>query len=85
MTLTLMLFWPVVVALAETAFALEVLVCEEPLSAPGLPTRTEMLTFVGFVWTAVAADEDTSGAAPEVIVDGADDAEETLLGQADAH
>ena len=48
-TLTLMLFWPVVVALAETAFAVDVLVCEEIVSAPGLPTRTEMLTFVGFV------------------------------------
>jgi hypothetical protein len=33
----------------------------------------------------VAADEETSGAGPEVIVDGVDDAEETLLGQADAH
>ena len=84
-TLTLMLFWPVVVALAETAFAVDVLVCEETLSAPGLPTRTEMLTLVGFVWTAVAADEETSGAAPEEIVDGVDDAEETLLGHADAH
>ena len=48
-TLTLMLFWPVVVALAETAFAVDVLVCEEIVSAPGLPTRTEMLTLVGFV------------------------------------
>jgi hypothetical protein len=85
MTLTLMLFWPVVVALAETAFAVDVLACEEMLSAPGLPTRTEMLTFVGFVWTAVAADEEMSGAAPEVIVDGADGAGETLLGQALAH
>jgi hypothetical protein len=47
-TPTSMLFWPVVVALAETAFALDVLVCEEIVSAPGLPTRTEMLTFVGF-------------------------------------
>ena len=44
-----MSFWPVVVALAEAAFAVDVLVCEEALSAPGLPTRTEMLTLVGFV------------------------------------
>ena len=49
MTLTLMLFWPVVVALAETAFAVDVFVCEEVVSAPGLPIRTEMLTLVGFV------------------------------------
>jgi hypothetical protein len=84
-TPTLMLFWPVVVALAETASAVAVLVCEEIVSAPGLPTRTEMLTFVGFVWTAVAADEETSGAAPDEIVDGKDDADETPLGHADAH
>ena len=85
MTLTLMLFWPAVVALAETAFAVDVLVCAEIVSAPALPIRTEMLTLVGFVCTAVAADEETSGTAPDEIVDGVDDAEETPLGHAEAH
>lgn len=80
-----MSFWPVVVALAEAAFAVDVLVCEEELSAPGLPTRTETLTLVGFDWTAVAADAGAAGDVPDAPDDGADGVAGALLGQAFAH
>ena len=55
-----MSFRSVVIALAEAAVAVDALVCEEIESAPGLPIRIEMLTFVGFVWLAVAADAEAS-------------------------
>ena len=37
-----------------TALAVDVLVCSTGPLSPGLPTRTEMLTFVGATWLEVA-------------------------------
>jgi hypothetical protein len=51
---TLTLLAPLTVALAEAASASTVFVCIGTASCPGLPTRTEMLTFVGLVCAAVA-------------------------------
>jgi hypothetical protein len=57
-TLTLMLFSPVVVADADVPSAEDVFDCVAPASWPGLPIRTEMLTFVGLVCCAVALEEE---------------------------
>ena len=51
---TLTLLAPLTVALAEAAFASTVFTCVGTSSCPGLPTRTEMFTFVGLVCAAVA-------------------------------
>ena len=51
---TLTLLAPLTVALAEVPFASTVFVCVGTSSCPGLPTRTEMFTFVGLVCAAVA-------------------------------
>jgi hypothetical protein len=55
------LFPPLTVALAEVTFASAVFTCVGTLSCPGLPTRTEMFTFVGLLCAAVAVREPTSG------------------------
>ena len=51
---TLTLRSPLVVTLAEAAFASAVFACVGTSSCPGLPTRTEMFTFVGLLCAAVA-------------------------------
>jgi hypothetical protein len=51
---TLTLLSPVMVALADAASASAVFTCVGTVSFPGLPTRTEMFTFVGLLCAAVA-------------------------------
>jgi hypothetical protein len=51
---TLTLFPPLMVALAEVVFASAVFTWVGTSSCPGLPTRTEMFTFVALLCAAVA-------------------------------
>jgi hypothetical protein len=84
-TLTLMLFSPVVEAVADAPLAVDELIWAALPSAPGLPIRTLMLTFVGLVCVDDATDEGALCGAPEVEVSAGSALETAVVSHALAH